>query len=78
MAYGFLALWLRSRPWPQDLAGGIELAATNIGQLLMVLALLHFGMSFVFTRIRAAGLEAAAPPPVAPDERLPDPLEVAP
>jgi hypothetical protein len=48
----------------------IEVLATKLGSLLLVLAAMHFGNLFVFNRIRKSAGRTIELPPVAPQLRL--------
>jgi hypothetical protein len=68
---GYVSLALRYGARPVDLQTAIELLSTKIGLVLLVLGGMHFTNMLVFSRLRRRGLRELAPPPVAPQERLP-------
>jgi hypothetical protein len=49
----------------------IELLSTKIGLVLLVLGGMHFMNMIVFSRLRRRALRDVAPPPVAPQGRVP-------
>jgi hypothetical protein len=63
--FGWAMLMLRS-PGVADLVNAIEVVATKLGQLMLLLAGMHFANLFIFHRIRRNARLASAPPPVAP------------
>lgn len=69
--FGWACLHLSARGLDQlDLRAAIELLADKMGELLLVLALMHFLNLFVFNRIRQAARGTAMVPPVLPQARL--------
>jgi hypothetical protein len=68
---GYVALALRHGTAPVDLQTAIEGLSTKIGLVLLVLGAMHFVNLLVFSRLRRRGLRELAPPPVAPQERIP-------
>jgi hypothetical protein len=63
--FGWAMLMLRSSP-VADLTGAVEVVATKLGQLMLLLAAMHFANLFIFHRIRQHARLASAAPPVAP------------
>lgn len=69
--FGWACLHLSARGHYQlDLRAAIELLADKMGELLLVLALMHFLNLFVFNRIRRSAQGAAIVPPVLPQAQL--------
>ena len=68
--FGWAMLMLRSRP-VADLTDAIEVVAGKLGQLMLLLAAMHFANLLIFHRIRQNARLAAAPPPVAPTMVIP-------
>ena len=70
---GYVTLALDAGRKPQDLQMTVEFISTKIGLVLLVLGFMHFMNVIVFSRMRRRALLWAAPPPVAPSERLATP-----
>jgi hypothetical protein len=56
---------------PYSLQTAIEFFSNQIGWVLVVLGIMHFFNLFIFSRMRRRGMLHGAPPPVAPDARVP-------
>ncbi|MCK6472850.1 MAG: hypothetical protein L6R28_13995 [Planctomycetes bacterium] len=67
---GYVTLALKYGEKPGNLQEAIEFFSTKIGLVLLVLGAMHFSNLYVFSRMRKRALLHAAPPPVAPQERL--------
>lgn len=61
---GFILLFLRVGPKPQDVVEGVEYMSTKLGIVLLVLGAMHFFNMFIFSRMRRKGLGLRPPPPV--------------
>jgi hypothetical protein len=68
--FGWAMLMLRS-PAVSDLTQAIEVVATKLGQLMLLLAAMHFANLFIFHRIRHHARLANAAPPVTPTMMIP-------
>jgi hypothetical protein len=69
--FGWACLHLSARGLHQlDLRAAIELLADKMGELLLMLALMHFLNLFVFNRIRRSMRGVALVPPVLPQAQL--------
>lgn len=53
-----------------DVRGAVEVLATKLGTLLLVLAAMHFANLYVFNRIRRSGKKISVEPPIAPQQRI--------
>src|SRR5688572_19351540 len=67
---GYVTLALKYGVRPLDLETAIEAGSTKVGNVLLVLGLMHFFNLFLFSRLRRRGLARTLPPPVVPAERL--------
>lgn len=68
---GFIAMFLKYGVKPTDLREAIEFLASKVGIVSLVLGAMHFTNILIFSRMRSRGLLYAAPPPVAPTDRVP-------
>ena len=68
---GFVSLALKEGSEIHTLQGAIELVASKMGRVLLVLGGMHFFNLYVFSRIRRRGQLRHEPPPVAPREFIP-------
>ena len=59
---GFVLLFLRVGPKPDDIVGGVEYMSTKLGIVLLVLGAMHFFNMFNFSRMRKKGLGLRPPP----------------
>ena len=64
---GFVALELRIYGPVPDARTSIEVLASNLGTVLLVLGGMHFFNLYVFSRLRRNARLEIAPPPVEPD-----------
>jgi hypothetical protein len=64
---GYVTLALKLGYEVSNARGSIEALSTKVGQVLLVLGLMHFFNLFVFSRIRRRSVLENAPPPVEPD-----------
>lgn len=64
---GYVTLALKMGYDVTSARGSIEALSQKVGQVLLVLGLMHFFNLFVFTRIRRRSFLEIAPPPVEPD-----------
>lgn len=67
---GFIALFLATDNKPQSIEQVFERLAMRMGIVLLTLGGMHFINILIFSRIRSRARLFAAPPPVAPTERL--------
>lgn len=65
--FGYACLHLAGKP-AYDMRTAIELLSHKLGELLMVLAAMHFGNLWLFNRIRKSAQNDA--PPLAPSARI--------
>ncbi|MCO4771758.1 MAG: hypothetical protein KDA24_17135 [Deltaproteobacteria bacterium] len=63
---GYVALAMKTGASLTDLAQCVELLASKIGRVLLVLGGMHFFNLYVFARIRRSTQLTTAPPPVRP------------
>src|SRR5262245_17481330 len=78
---GYVSLALKTAEPIESAQRSIEVLSWKIGLVLCVLGAMHFINLITFSSIRRRALLETAPPPVAPDERLPSvppPLPSAP
>lgn len=68
---GYVTLALRYGEHPVNMQTAIEFLSTKIGLVLVVLGGMHFVNLYVFGRLRRRARLEEAPPPVEPDEMLP-------
>jgi hypothetical protein len=68
---GYVALHVETWQDPATLSSAIELVAGKVGQVLVILGLMHFFNLWLFSRMRRKGLARLEPPPVLPNEFLP-------
>lgn len=68
---GYVTLALRYGEHPVNMQTAIEFLSTKIGLVLVVLGGMHFFNLYVFGRLRRRARLEEAPPPVEPDEMLP-------
>ncbi|MEX0654079.1 MAG: hypothetical protein WD534_12005 [Phycisphaeraceae bacterium] len=68
---GYVTLALRYGEHPASLQTAIEFLSTKVGLVLVVLGGMHFFNLYVFAHLRRRSQLDKAPPPVEPDERLP-------
>jgi hypothetical protein len=63
---GFVLLFLRVGPKPNDMVEGVEYISTKLGIVILVLGGMHFFNMFNFSRMRKKGLERSGlrPPPI--------------
>jgi hypothetical protein len=66
---GYVCLALKDSH-AQDLITAIEMLASKVGLVMLVLGAMHFFNLYVFNRIRQHGQLHRAPPPVMPSEYL--------
>lgn len=64
---GYVTLALKLGYEVSSARGSIEALSTKVGQVLLVLGIMHFFNLFVFSRIRRRSVLENAPPPVEPD-----------
>ena len=69
---GYVSLALKLGYEVLDARQAIEALSWKVGLVLVVLGGMHFFNLYVFSRIRTRAKLASAPPPVAPDLRLPE------
>lgn len=69
--FGYMSLALKLAQAPTTPTEAVEALSHKVGLVLVVLGGMHFFNLFVFSRIRRHKTLAEAPPPVAPDLRLP-------
>ncbi len=58
--FGYVLLALKYGRPPEELAGAIEVLATKIGLVLLILGAMHFMNIFVISAMRKRGLQEAA------------------
>ena len=68
---GYVSLALKTAEAVPDAQRSIEVLSWKVGLVLCVLGGMHFINLITFSTIRRRALLEHAPPPVAPDERLP-------
>lgn len=64
---GYISMMLKASHPVLTLQAGIEMLSEKLGMVLLILGVMHLGNVYVFNRYRAAALEDADLPPVAPD-----------
>lgn len=64
---GFIALELRIHGPVPDARTSIEVLASNMGTVLLVIGAMHFFNLYVFSRLRRHARLEISPPPVEPD-----------
>lgn len=68
---GFIAMFLKYGDKPHDTVAAIEFLSSKVGIVLLVLGGMHFFNIALFSKMRSRGLLYGAPPPVAPEGRVP-------
>ena len=68
---GYVTLALEYGRKPHDAVTAIEFFSNKIGFVLLVLGAMHFMNLSIFNRMRHKAILFAAPPPVAPNAKLP-------
>jgi len=68
---GFVAMFLRYGDKPGDTREAIEFLSSKVGIVLLVLGFMHFMNILIFHKARNRALLVNAPPPVAPDGKVP-------
>ena len=68
---GFVAMFLRYGDKPSDWRLAIEFLSSKLGIVLLVLGFMHFFNILIFSKARSRAMLNSAPPPVAPDDRMP-------
>jgi hypothetical protein len=68
---GYVSLALKTAETIESAQRSIEVLSWKVGLVLCVLGAMHFINLITFSSIRRRALLETAPPPVAPDERLP-------
>lgn len=69
---GYVSLALKTAEAIESAQRSIEVLSWKVGLVLCVLGAMHFINLITFSSIRRRALLETAPPPVAPDERLPN------
>lgn len=59
---GFILLFLRVGPKPNDMVEGVEYISTKVGIVMLVLGGMHFFNMFNFSKMRKKGLAHRSPP----------------
>lgn len=59
---GFILLFLRVGPKPNDVVEGVEYVSTKLGIVILVLGGMHFFNMFNFSKMRKKGLALTLPP----------------
>ncbi len=67
--FGYACLHLRGGV-AFDVRTAVEVLATKLGELLLVLAAMHFANLYVFNRIRRSAKQTQVEPPIAPQKQL--------
>jgi hypothetical protein len=65
---GYVALAMKTGLTIDGLSDAVELLASKVGRVLLVLGAMHFFNLFIFSRMRKASLLHQQPPPVVPSE----------
>jgi len=69
--FGYVVLALKTSDKPLTAEAAFEILSTKIGVVLLVLGAMHFFNLYVFSRLRKRALLHGAPPPLAPEARIP-------
>lgn len=68
--FGYVSLATRLFPRPETDIEAVELVATKVGIVLLVLGAMHFLNLFVFSRMRRRAMLRLSSPPVGPSEQI--------
>jgi len=70
---GWVCLNVANSGAPQTVAQVLEVLGTQVGEILLMLGVMHFFNLYVFSRIRRRALIHKAPPPVFPAQMISPP-----